>query len=100
MENADLENARLENARLENVWQLQEAKSRFSELVDRTLKEGAQIVTRHGEKTVVVIPYEEYDRMTRPKESLSAFLLNSPLAGADFTIERDPSLPRAVNLEP
>jgi prevent-host-death family protein len=31
-----------------NLWQLQEAKARFSELVERTLRNGAQIVTRRG----------------------------------------------------
>lgn len=99
MASTRVEDADLLNAHRENVWQLQEAKSRFSELVDRTLKEGAQIVTRHGAKTVVIMPYEEYDRITRPKESLSEFLLHSPLAGADLKVERDRSLPRAVDLE-
>lgn len=85
---------------MDNVWQLQEAKSRFSELVDRVLNEGAQVVTRRGEKTVVVISYEEYDRMTRANENLSDFLLQSPLAGSELRIERDPGLPRHVEFEP
>jgi len=36
------------------TWQLQEAKSRFSELVDLTLKEGPQLVTRRGQDAVGV----------------------------------------------
>ena len=32
-----------------HAWQLKEAKSRFSELVGLTLKEGPQLVTRHGD---------------------------------------------------
>ncbi len=36
-------------------WQVQEAKQRFSELVRRTLEEGPQVVTRHGEEVVVVV---------------------------------------------
>ncbi len=43
-----------------DLWQLQEAKSRFSELVERTLRNGAQIITRRGQKVVVLLPYEEY----------------------------------------
>ncbi len=82
-----------------NIWQLQDAKSRFSELVDRTLAEGPQIVTRHGHKTVVVLPYEAYDRMTRAEDSLVDFLRNSPLAGAELTIEREKSLPRDLGIE-
>ncbi len=38
-----------------NLWQLQEAKSRFSELVERTLRSGAQVITRRGKKVVVII---------------------------------------------
>lgn len=81
-------------------WQLQDAKNRFSELVDRTLKKGPQVVTRHGRKVVVVLPYEEYERMVRPRESLAEFLLSSPLAGSELEIDRDRSLPRDVGIEP
>ena len=40
-------------------WKLAEAKARFSELIDRALREGAQEITRHGRRTVVVISAEE-----------------------------------------
>jgi prevent-host-death family protein len=85
---------------MNNIWQLQDAKSKFSEVVDRALKQGAQIVTRRGRKTVVVIPFEEYERLTHKKGSLVQFLLASPLAGSDLTIERDQSLPRSIEIEP
>gem|GEM_PF-2244351 len=32
------------------VWQLQEAKSRFSELVEQAIKHGAQTVTKHASR--------------------------------------------------
>ncbi|GAP09648.1 prevent-host-death family protein [Bellilinea caldifistulae] len=83
-----------------NLWQLQEAKSRFSELVERTLRNGAQIVTRRGKKVVVVLSYEEYRRLTNPQRNLAQFLLQSPLAGSELKIERDQSLPREVDLQP
>ena len=85
---------------MDQTWQLQEAKNRFSELVNRTLQEGAQIVTRHGQKVVVVLPFEEYERMVRPKDTLAEFLLRSPLAGAELQVERDRNLPRDVAIEP
>lgn len=81
-----------------NIWQLQDAKSRFSELVERTLRNGAQIVTRRGKKVVVMLSYEEYRRLTAPRGSLAQFLLESPLAGSELSIERDRSLPREVDL--
>lgn len=79
------------------TWQLQEAKSRFSELVDRTLDDGPQVVTRHGRPVVVVVAYDDYQTLTRPG-NLSEFLLASPLAGAELDIERDRSLPREIDL--
>ncbi|MFY9676604.1 MAG: type II toxin-antitoxin system Phd/YefM family antitoxin [Terriglobales bacterium] len=44
-------------------WQLQDAKARFSELVDATIKKGPQVVTRRGIETVVVVPIEEWNRL-------------------------------------
>ncbi|MDQ3397401.1 MAG: type II toxin-antitoxin system prevent-host-death family antitoxin, partial [Deinococcota bacterium] len=40
---------------VEKQWQLQEAKARFSEVVERALEGEAQVVTRRGEKAVAVI---------------------------------------------
>ncbi len=82
-----------------NVWQLQDAKSKFSEVVERALAQGVQIVTRRGRKAVVVLPFDEYERLTKPGQRLSQFLLNSPLSGAGLTIERDKSLPRMIEIE-
>jgi antitoxin Phd len=85
---------------MRNTWQIQEAKSKFSEVVDRALEEGVQVVTRRGKKAVVVLPYAEYERLTRGSGSLVQFLLESPLAGSELSIERDQSLPRKVEIEP
>jgi prevent-host-death family protein len=81
-------------------WKLQDAKSRFSELFDRAITEGAQIVSRRGKQKVVVVSKEEYDRLTRSGGSLSQFLLNSPLAGSELNLERVRDLPRSVEMEP
>lgn len=84
---------------MNNIWQLQEAKSRFSELVEKALAQGVQIVTRRGRKTVVILPYDEYQRMVKPEGSLVQFLLDSPLRGSSLEIERDQSLPRDLEIE-
>ena len=73
---------------MDRVWALQDAKNRFSELVDRALQDGPQTVTRHGRKAVVIIAAEEYGRMTKPEGSFSEFMRSSPLAGAQLDIER------------
>jgi len=85
---------------MNNIWQLQEAKSKFSEVVERALAHGAQIITRRGRNAVVVLPYAEYQRLTRREGSLAQFLLTSPLAGSELSIQRDMDLPREIGIEP
>lgn len=43
-----------------NKWQVQEAKARFSALVEDTLEHGPQIVTKRGVEAVVVVPYQQW----------------------------------------
>jgi antitoxin Phd len=45
------------------TWQLQDAKARFSELVDTAKEKGPQVVTRRGVEEVVVVPMAEWRRM-------------------------------------
>lgn len=45
------------------TWQLQDAKARFSELVDKAEKEGTQVITRRGIETVAVVPIAEWKRL-------------------------------------
>jgi prevent-host-death family protein len=80
------------------IWQLQEAKNRFSELVNRAIEEGPQTVTRHGEEIVVVLSKAEYNRLLKSQTSLLEFFRQSPLVGIELDLERDPSLPRDVDL--
>jgi antitoxin Phd len=46
-------------------WQLQDAKSRFSELIDDTLEKGPQVVTRRGIDTAVVVSIEEWRKLKK-----------------------------------
>lgn len=85
---------------MDNIWQLQDAKSKFSEVVERALAQGVQIITRRGKKVVVIMPFEEYERLTHQRGSLTQFLLSSPLAGSELLIERDKSMPRDVEIKP
>jgi prevent-host-death family protein len=76
---------------MNNIWQFQEAESRLSELVEQALAEGTQIVMRSGRQTVVIMPFDEFERLIEHTKSLSQFLLASPLAGSGLVIERDKS---------
>jgi len=42
-----------------NPWPVQDAKARFSEMLDRCGTEGTHIVTRRGEQKAVLLPFAE-----------------------------------------
>ncbi len=48
-------------------WQLQDAKARFSELIDETLEKGPQVVTRRGIETAVVVSMDEWKKLKEEK---------------------------------
>ncbi len=62
---------------MSNTWQVQDAKARFSEMLESSLINGPQIVTKRGVETAVLVPIDQWrslQRMTRPnlKELLLA----------------------------
>lgn len=58
-------------------WPVYDAKARFSELLETTLKEGPQVVTRRGVETAVLVPIDEWKRLRGEKrESLKDVLLD------------------------
>jgi prevent-host-death family protein len=60
------------------AWQLQAAKQRFSELVERARREGPQVVTKHGRAAVVVVSAEDYRRLKGSDDDLVKFLRAAP----------------------
>lgn len=60
------------------AWQLQTAKQKFSELVERALAEGPQIVTRRGREVVVVLGIDEYRRLRAGEPDFKRFLREGP----------------------
>jgi|SRR6185437_2601688 antitoxin Phd len=84
-----------------SAWQLQTAKARFSELFRRARAEGPQWVTRQGKEAVVVLPAEEFERLTnrgKQQTDLVEFFAQSPLAKANLDLERVPDYGRTVDL--
>jgi prevent-host-death family protein len=58
------------------TWPVQDAKARFSALLDTCLKDGPQTVTRRGVEQAVLVPIAEWRRLTAtPKRTLKALLL-------------------------
>lgn len=83
------------------LWQLQNAKARFSELFRRARAEGPQRVTRQDKEAVVILAAEEYERLAgraRQAASLSKFFAESPLVGAGLDLERAADYGREVDL--
>lgn len=78
-------------------WQLQEAKQKFSELVRKAQDEGPQTVTRNGEEVVVIIPAEEYRRLTGDKQSFKEFLMSAPDLSV-LDLQRTTDFPREIDL--
>jgi antitoxin Phd len=80
------------------VWTLQDAKNRFSKVVEKAIVEGPQRVTKHGKEAVVIVSSEEWAQIQGRGLSLADFFLNSPLSGSLVDIPRDKSPIRTVEL--
>ena len=50
---------------MSRTWQVQTAKARFSEFLERSLAEGPQIVTKRGVETAVLVPIDQWRRLER-----------------------------------
>jgi len=79
-------------------WQLQEAKNKFSQVVNHALHQGAQIITVRGKDAAVVISFEEYKSLTRKTTGLVHFFRESPLVGVDLDLERAMDIGRPIDL--
>lgn len=82
-------------------WQLQTAKAQFSEVFRRARSEGPQLVTRQNKEAVVILPAEDFERLTaraRQPQSLVQFFALSPLAKVRVDLKRKRDFGRKVQL--
>ena len=82
-------------------WNLQDAKNRFSAVVNAALAGEPQRVTRRGQPAVVVIAVEEYERLRQGRPDNTPTFVEHLLAipkGGDFEFERWPLEPRPLDL--
>ena len=81
-------------------WSLQDAKNRFSAVVDAALAGAPQRVTRRGRPAVVVLAADEYERLRRLEKAnaptLAGLLLDIPQDDQEF--DRLPLPTRALDL--
>lgn len=82
-----------------DTWQLQEAKSKFSQVVENAMHNKPQFVTKHGNNAVVVLSFEDYKKIIKPRTNLVTFLKNSPLSEIDLDTSRNKTdFPRDAEL--
>ena len=81
-----------------NTWQLQDAKSKFSQLVDKAMHNKPQIVTKRGKNAVVVLAFDDYKAMIKPHLDIIDFFKSSPLLNVDLDLSRSKDLPRDIEL--
>jgi prevent-host-death family protein len=58
-----------------SMWQLQDAKARFSELVKRARDQGPQHVSVRGAPAVVVVSEEDFAKLTSSRPSIADHIL-------------------------
>jgi prevent-host-death family protein len=72
-------------------WQLQEAKNKFSRVVENAVNDGPQIITKRGVEVAIIISYTEYQKMVASRGKLSTFFQDSPLVDVELDLTRDKS---------
>jgi prevent-host-death family protein len=77
------------------TWQLQDAKTRLSEVIELARNDGPQTITRHGNPRAVLLSIEEYRALSALKPDFKAHLLGGPKVDY-FTVGRDPDLGRTI----
>jgi antitoxin Phd len=78
-------------------WQLQEAKTRLSEVIEEAHAKGPQIITRHGTERAVVLSIGDYRALVAHKPNFIEYLLSGPKVEG-FEIEPSHDIGREVDL--
>ena len=93
-----MDKAYFKEKRTKNIWQIQEAKAKFSQVVEEATKRGYQLITKKGEFVAVILSKKEFDKMTKPETTLLDFFKSSPFPEIELDIKRSKDLPREIDL--
>jgi prevent-host-death family protein len=83
-----------------NSWPVQDAKARFSELLDTCLKSGPQLVTKRGAEMAVLVPVREWKRLQSASKPSLKDLLLAPSSRAEIPIPERNRFKRRQSLSP
>jgi len=67
-------------------WPVQDAKARFSELLETCLKHGPQVVTKRGAEAAVLVPVGDWRRLQQAARPTLKSLLLSPHGRGDIPV--------------
>lgn len=84
---------------MKSLWALQDAKSKFSAVVNQACKGEPQIVTRRGTPVAVLLSFDDYKKINPSALSPIKVLLGGPKVDKDFVFERDKSMIRKVDFK-
>ena len=82
------------------AWQGQDAKARFSEFLEASLRDGPQVVTRRGVEAAVLVPIEEWRRLKHAARPTLKQLLLEPDARFDISMPQRGTLRSRQSREP
>ena len=74
---------------MSTTWQIQEAKNKFSRVVEKAVNDGPQIITKRGVEVAIVLSLADYQEMMASRGKLSTFFRDSPLVGIELDLTRD-----------
>lgn len=69
-----------------HTWPVQDAKARFSELLDACISEGPQVITRRGTETAVLVPIDEWRHLQAAARPTLKQLLLADSARTDMLV--------------
>ncbi len=70
------------------AWAVQDAKARFSELLDQCIESGPQVVTRRGAEAAILVPVGEWKRLNSAARPSLKELLVSDENRFDLTLPK------------
>ena len=68
------------------IWSVQDAKARFSELLETCLREGPQVVSKRGAEAAVLVPVDDWRRLQRSARPTLKELLLADEPRAEFPL--------------
>ena len=71
------------------VWQVQEAKARFSEMLESSVSEGPQLVTKRGVEAAMLVSIDHWRRLQRlARRNLKELLLAPEARTEELILQR------------